>query len=323
MLDARDPYISFVAVVRNDNYGGDLLDRINLFLNSVIVLSKRYAVPSELVIVEWNPPVDRTRLREAVSWPAVQRKYCSVKIVEVSRELHNRLPNPQNLPLFEYIGKNVGIRHAKGQFILVTNPDIVFSEEIMKFFSSQQLSHGCFYRATRIDVKGPISANEPIERQIEFCKKNITRLHRYIFPHENRVSDRFNPYRWARSLASYLKQSLKFFPFQYPFMNASGDFLLMDKEHWSILRGYAEFPNRGHHLDSIMVLNALFDGLRQIVLANSLAIYHQQHDRPENGKPWYEDVKDAYARLLKERKSIIFNSESWGLGNEEMNEYIV
>jgi hypothetical protein len=317
------PYISFVAVARNDNYGGDFLSRINLFVKSIIVLSERYALPTEILIVEWNPPADRPRLKDAVSWPSVPRRYCRVRIVEVSPELHSRLANPKGLSLFEYIGKNVGIRRADAPFILVTNPDILFSEQIIEFFSRQKLSTDSFYRAARTDIGGTIPPDKPLEEQLAFCAENVLIYQRYIFRCENRACQKYNPYKWARSLAIYLKQTIKFYPFKSPFTNASGDFLLMHRSNWATLRGYAEFPDRGHRLDGVMVLNALFAGSRQVVLPNRLAIYHHQHDRPESGAPWSEAVKEAYDRLMRGRKPILFNSESWGLVDEAMVEYVV
>jgi hypothetical protein len=317
------PYISFVAVARNDNYGGDFLGRINLFVKSVIVLSERYALPSEILIVEWNPPADRPRLKDAVSWPSLPRRCCRVRIVEVSPELHSRLPNPKGLGLFEYIGKNVGIRRADAPFVLVTNPDILFSEQIIEFFSRQKFSTNCYYRAARNDIGGIVPPDKSLEEQLKFARENVLFYQRYIFPYKNRVGYTYNAYRWARALASYVKWSMKFYPFRVPFMNASGDFLLMHREHWERLRGYAEFPNRGHRLDGVMVLNALFAGLRQVVLPNALAIYHHQHDRPESGAPWPQGVKETYDRLLQERKPIILGPEQWGFGTEKLEEHIV
>lgn len=320
---ATQPYMSFVVAARNDNYGGDFLDRVNRFVNSVGVLSERYALPCELVIVEWNPPPDRPRLRDAISWPGGRREFCRIRIVEVSRDLHEKLPNPEDLPLFEYIGKNAGIRRCEGQFILATNPDIIFSQQIMRSFATQQFSQGCFYRAARNDIRGSIPSRVSLEEQLEFCRSRVAVCNRYIFPRTNRLSCWLNPYLWLRQSASYVKQSLRFFPFRCPFMYASGDFLLMHRQHWTSLRGYAEFPHRGYHLDSVMVLNALLDGCRQIVLPNSQAIYHQEHARSTKGYPYAEDVRSAFESLLRRRRAILFNSESWGLASETLTEQTI
>ena len=56
------PLLSVVVVSRNDDHGGNLLYRMQMFVSGFLEQAKRYALSSELVIVEWNPPPDRPRL---------------------------------------------------------------------------------------------------------------------------------------------------------------------------------------------------------------------------------------------------------------------
>jgi S-adenosylmethionine hydrolase len=81
---------------------------------------------SELIIVEWNPPAGRDRLAKALRWPS-DTGPCEVRIIEVPPEVHARYRQAAALPLYQMIAKNVGIRRARGEFILSTNIDIVFS----------------------------------------------------------------------------------------------------------------------------------------------------------------------------------------------------
>ncbi len=64
------PYLSLVVTARNDDHGGNLLDRMQAFVSGWISQARRYSIPSELIIVEWNPPPDRPRLAEALEWPS-------------------------------------------------------------------------------------------------------------------------------------------------------------------------------------------------------------------------------------------------------------
>ena len=312
----KRPYLSFVVVARNDNYGGDFLHRINVFVKTLITLIEKYELLSELIIVEWNPPEDRPRLKDAILWPTVQRKFCHIRIIEVSRELHEKLPNPGKLPLLEYIGKNVGVRRARGEFILVTNPDIIFNEAIIKYLASQPLSSECFYRINRYDIKSSVPLDTPVEKLLEYCENNIIRVCGYWYTNEGNL----NIYRYLRAFAGHLKQKVLWFPFVPPHTNASGDFLLMHRDRWIALRGYSELKG-WHHIDSLIVIMALFSGLRQIIFKEPLRIYHMDHPRAEGGKkPWTQDVEIAYQKLIKERKPIVFNNETWGLGNENLPE---
>jgi hypothetical protein len=57
------PYLSFVIAARNDDYGGNFLHRMQVFVNVLFWLWERHNLDAELVVVEWNPPKDRPRLK--------------------------------------------------------------------------------------------------------------------------------------------------------------------------------------------------------------------------------------------------------------------
>ncbi len=60
-----EPLLSVVVVSRNDNHGGNMLQRMQLFVTDWLEQARRYALDSELIIVEWNPLPDRPRLAQA------------------------------------------------------------------------------------------------------------------------------------------------------------------------------------------------------------------------------------------------------------------
>ena len=132
------PYISFVVISRNDNHGGDLTKRMQIFVTALITQCERHEIDSELIIVEWNPPSDKKSLEEELEWPQ-KRKFCKVRIIEVPAELHKTLKSAESLPLFQMIGKNVGIRRARGEFLLATNIDIIFPNEFFAFLKQNKL----------------------------------------------------------------------------------------------------------------------------------------------------------------------------------------
>ncbi|MDB5305838.1 MAG: hypothetical protein JWO38_40, partial [Gemmataceae bacterium] len=69
-MAGEGPYLSVVAAARNDDHGGNLLGRMQLFVNGLLEQCRRHRLPAELVLVEWNPPPDRPRLADALRWPA-------------------------------------------------------------------------------------------------------------------------------------------------------------------------------------------------------------------------------------------------------------
>src|ERR1019366_901891 len=79
------PYISVVVAARNDDHGGNMIGRMQAFIDSWICQAKQYSLSSEIIVVEWNPPVDRARLMDELRWPP-EMGACEVRFIEVTRE---------------------------------------------------------------------------------------------------------------------------------------------------------------------------------------------------------------------------------------------
>jgi hypothetical protein len=175
MSGAGEPYLSLVVTARNDDHGGNLLHRMRAFVNGWIEQARRFGIPSELIIVEWNPPPDRPRLAEVLSWPP-DFGPCQVRIIEVPAELHRRFAHADALPLYQMIGKNVGIRRARGKFVLATNIDILFSSELASFLAGQRLLDGHMYRIDRHDAMSDVPSDAPLEEQLAYCSSHLIRV---------------------------------------------------------------------------------------------------------------------------------------------------
>jgi hypothetical protein len=320
------PKISFVVAARNDNYGGDFSQRMQKCIDVLLTLTERYRLNSELVIVEWNPPKNNPPLSSALSWGKLA-KYCSVRIITVSEEVHRTIPNSDRLPLFEFLAKNVGVRRSKGKFILVTNPDILFTGALIQFLAENELSERCFYRATRYDVLNPMPEGLSFEELLFYCERHVTRINAWLGSYDNTFRERFNIGRIAYSILDYLTWRMSYFPYERPFTNASGDFLMVHCSHWYSLYGYpqvfgADIHGR-FHIDSFMVIEALFSGLKQIRLGGEKIIYHQEHNRPDYKNLFSEEIDSTRDRLLKARKPLILNDENWGLGAYQLPEILI
>jgi hypothetical protein len=157
-------YRSVGAVTsRNDGHGGNPLGRLQAFVNTFDAQCRRYGLDAELIVVEWNPPPDRPRLHELVRRPAG----CAfaLRYIEVPAEFHEGLPNAHVLPLFQMIGKNVGVRRARGRFVLCTNIDIIFSDALVEFFASGGLRRGVIYRVDRHDIESDYPIDGALDEQ--------------------------------------------------------------------------------------------------------------------------------------------------------------
>ncbi len=171
------PYLSLVVTARNDDHGGNPLVRMQAFVDGWISQARRHGIPSELIVVEWNPPPDRPRLHQALRWPS-DFGPCQVRVIEVPAEVHRRYGHAEALALYQMIAKNVGIRRARGQFVLATNMDILFSDALAAFFAARRLEDGRMYRIDRHDAMSDIPAGAPIEEQLAYCASHLIRINR-------------------------------------------------------------------------------------------------------------------------------------------------
>jgi hypothetical protein len=168
------PYLSVVVVTRNDDHGGNPLSRLQAFVNTFDAQCKRTGLDVEVVVVEWNPPDGKPRVSDLLECPA----NCSfpVRFIEVPPELHAQIEHAEVLPLFQMIGKNVGVRRARGRFVLCTNIDIIFSNELVEFLATRQLRAGVMYDTDRHDIQSSYPAQASLEAQMAFCREHHIRV---------------------------------------------------------------------------------------------------------------------------------------------------
>ena len=346
-----NPYLSIVAASRNDDHGGNLLHRMQIFIETLLSGCDMYDIDAELVLVEWNPPDDRPRLVESLRWPSSKR--CAVRILEVSKHQHDRFGSA--LPLHQMIAKNVGIRRAKGQFVVATNIDVLFSEELFRHIARRTLDPNRFYRADRHDVPADISAGQPLAEQMGFCRTNVLRVHRCDGTYDMRTGrfDRIFRPTWqlvlaaaalplmvtpsARARAVNARKSLAFIrAFGRLHTNASGDFTMMSRERWHELSGYWEFPGFPAYIDGLLCHAAHFAGVEEEILPSSARVYHIEHGHGsgygeyKRSEFWegmhavgipritQEQYEGTLSELKAGRGPAGLSREQWGLAGEDL-----
>ena len=341
----NQPYLSIVVTTRNDNHGGDLLARTQCFLNGIYHQAKKFNLALELIIVEWNPPEDKPLLKDVLSRPS-GNDLVSLRYIIVPKKIHDTFRFAKQIPLYQMIAKNVGIRRAKGEFVLCTNIDLLFSDDCFQLLAEKKLEHNAFYRANRCDIPKDVLDIKSIEEQLEYAEKNITkRLGRadaykhvshfpgfvYIFPRFLMMIDKMrgkylrNKPRWAIDIIYSLDR------------NACGDFTLMSKKDWFKIKGYCELDMYSLHVDSMALISATAIGMKQEILNSSICSYHIYH---EDG--WESNFKSAEdfirflvnrpsldwhavditgQRLLNAGKPYELNKENWGYSDVHLDEY--
>lgn len=170
------PYLSVVATSRNDDHGGGMTRRMQLFIAGLAQQAERHRLPLELIMVEWNPPTDRPPLVEALDWPPPS-EYFRARIITVPPERHARVPHADKLPLFQMIAKNVGIRRARAPWVLSTNVDLLFSDALMAYLAQRSLQQGFHYRSDRIDISPEVPDGD-IAAQLSWAQDHVLRENR-------------------------------------------------------------------------------------------------------------------------------------------------
>lgn len=321
------PYISFVVVGRNDDYGHRFLYRFQNFIDNLTYLCNKYRLDSELIIVDWNPPKDKNNLIKELNF---RKEGClKIRSIEVPPQTHNTLEKSDKFPLFEYIGKNVGIQRAKGDFILSTNPDIIFNEELIKFLSKKKLSKNKFYRINRFGMKDDIPEKLNPEEIIKYCKRHYGELLGINFDWINPFND---PKRFLKTYPKWFVKSLIkiwkiIFEGKKHFWcigGAPGDFSLMSIENWKSIKGNLEIPMHGW-IDAYLVVQTITNGIEFEKLKDPLRIYHQTHGYQAHKEriSLNEESKKLEKYMDKIMKKNIKNKEGWGLKKDKLKEVCI
>jgi hypothetical protein len=167
----REPHLSVVAVSRNDDHGGDLRGRMQHFVDGFVAQCRRHLLDAELILVEWNPPPERPPLADVLQWPD-DLGPAAIRVITVPPEIHARFAHASQLPLFQMIGKNVGIRRARGRFILATNVDILLDDATVRYLRDR-LRPGTMLRVDRYDVPGDLPRGTSFDQILAECAKRF------------------------------------------------------------------------------------------------------------------------------------------------------
>jgi hypothetical protein len=237
------------------------------------------------VFVEWAPPHDRPRIFELVfeAIRGLDRHVCSW--YEVDGRYQEALSLNPRLTYLEFIAKNVGIRRARGQFVLTTNCDVFLGRRVLDVVGGGGLKARVVYRAPRYDITPAV---EP------------------------------STFDWGvledPGILAGPRRVLK-----PPFMGgATGDFVLLDRESFHELRGFNEVYRAARFgVDRNFLVKALSAGLAIDDIGGP--VYHQTHEGS------YRSSSDTYAGREGEahwgktkwhaRGVIYANPPTWGLSD--------
>ena len=166
------PYLSIVCATRNDGKE----TRLPLFLDVLQHHLSRVSVTVEVVVVNWNYLEAGSDLFERINL-SLRPQNLTIRHIKVPQRVHNEFPGADVSPFFQMIAKNTGICRGTGDYILVTNPDIIFSEEFTQYIGCMELSDRLIYRVDREDVPDRVTPEMDIEALLRFCADNVYLTH--------------------------------------------------------------------------------------------------------------------------------------------------
>jgi hypothetical protein len=346
------PFLSVVVTTRNDDHGGNALHRLEMAIRRMIWQSETYRLPTEYIVVEWNPPKNRPTLGVVLqAWNLVS-KFCRVRIIQVSPEIHADLPHANNLPIFQMIAKNVGIRRSQAQFTLATNIDVFLSDRLFARLAAQKLSHSLMYRSDRFDLPNDFCGDfgfrfgdsDAFDKTIRINRRGSSTscmvLPSELIYKKERLAT--GPYRfWRRfqeAIRIYLRKKNVPIRFRTKYKlhtNACGDFTLLSTEAWHRLRGYPELAIHSFHLDSIFCIQAHESGIREETLFFPEVHLHLNHSggwAPETGAKLFENLANKGIPYVQDefflwedycRRAavpVVFNPPDWGFNSVRLQE---
>jgi hypothetical protein len=279
------PYLSIILTGRNDNFGGDFDVRLRRALEFNHAHLSARGIPHEFVLVEWRPVRGKPWLGEVLAdqYPELVPHTLVSYVADLA--YHDAFSLNPRLQFQEFIAKNIGIRRCRGEFVLTTNTDIYLSRGVLDALERRALEPRVLYRAIRVDLKDNIDC-ERMEWSVLEDERNYDTVNKIRPP---------------------------------LYTNASGDFLLLDRESYCRLRGFNEVYRRAKvHLDSNFCMKAYSSGLSVTPLA--APVYHVGRGTLNSQVTLYaERPGDAPWGDRRWKHDVIYdNDERWGLWGAPM-----
>lgn len=329
-MKTSKPLISFVVTARNDDYGGNWTNRINAFIKILAYQAGRTSLPCELVFVEYNPPADKTPIYDALALG--EHPFLSVRFITVPNEFHARLPDHDKVTVCEFIGKNIGVRRAQADWIIATNPDVLYGDSLFDFFArgiqENKLDEKAFYRINRQDLS------------VNFIEPNLSEQDILALARTKRIKILFNNktvyVSWKEWLDAMIHGRTWRLFLQCPAWNlwrtvdsddsilhenAAGDFLMMHKSAWEKVRGYDQVTVGSGVLDGYIMYVLYCHGFSQQILPFELYhIYH--HHKGVRYLASHIKFREDAKKMLATKIPYKTNSPDWGFPSENFKETV-
>jgi len=332
-------YLSIIMGSNNVNQAGQHT-RLSYALKNIYDFTKQYNIMGavEVILVDYNSNPSQPHILDvpSITWPPNDGML--IRVISVPNNLHkiatHKMRSHVDSGYWEYMSKNVGIRRACGDWVLVTNPDILPNEGFWQVVAKRALKPNAQYRTVRLtyNVELPNDAlTWPQPKVFEHILKD------YMLGCGPDVTRNTTEWWWpgglGSSISKWMSQPLDLshptYRGQRALIGCPGDFILAPRFAYHAVRGHAEYATPDA-LDDWMVNSLLALGLESHVLPPPSVIFHQPHGKgySKNYKSAWEGAQHKWAMLMqpimdnmvRERRASLFNGPDWGLGNYDLPE---
>lgn len=293
--------ISIITYGRNDNYGYNLAKRTAIGFNC---LAEVLTDNDEILFVDYNTADHLPTLPESI-WDSLTDKALSLmRVIRVSRDLHDELKADSPLSILENVSRNAAIVRSNPQnhWILSTNPDVLLIlaspwptlADLLKDLPES------FYEMPRFDI--PESVWSSFYRADP--RANIALARDWLVSHRAAVAETVPDWRFQK----------------YLLFDAPGDFQLAPRQYFFRLRGFDQSMNKYLHSDSNLAKRMwLLNNGRTDHLLTKLWVVHQDHYLTGEWAKNFGSIvhNDLFKKVLHE-KEIEANDESWGLQDKDL-----
>jgi hypothetical protein len=194
--------ISLITTGRDDDFGVGFLARLKSSIEHNISMLENFNVEYEYIISEWNPI--RNYISENKNFKEIFKNE-KVKNVIASQSVSEK-EGLNTTIFFEYFAKNIGVRQAKYDNILLINSDIIISEKCFEKiinYCVDGLSKERFYRARHrgqyddnfniLTIEDCHYPNNPDAIICGYCSGDFLFLHKDVFVNIAKGYDETNP----------------------------------------------------------------------------------------------------------------------------------
>jgi hypothetical protein len=271
--------ISVVIIGKNDDYGGNLTHRFTHCLN---VLTQSF---DEVIYVDWKSN-GKTLIEEVIE--NIERKDKIKSYIVTEQDIQNNNPEYIDYSIVEVIARNIGIRRATNEWILVTNVDVLIEKFDLSEFDKQTL-----YTSARTDVPEDVHLN--YNDSIELLN----------FVKENKNTFKVQPDAVIDGKSVWDSGDV------WSLVVGCGDFQFAHKDVWYGIKGFEESCGGRCYADSnLMKKGAIYFNIKKA----QVTLYHLNHGTNKNSSPnEILPMNDRFVCVNDFNETS--NSENWGWSN--------